>query len=150
MISLAQLQSFADRSIAYINEETIHINDTALLVPDDKLAVKRLKDKSGIVMMVRFPQTDTKISSYDNFSEENLMLIYIIEAWSDGNFTEQEETDRFDYLQSLMKLAKTYIMDNHNLMRADIEKGFRTEFEYQQFGNWNGVSVSFSLKDYEL
>lgn len=150
MISLEALQTFANQCIASINEGANRMNETALLVPDEKMAVKRLKDRSGIVMMCRFPQTDAKIASYDNFSEENLMLIYIIEAWSDGNYTEQEETARFDYLQALMKEAKTYIMDNHNQMRTDIEKAFRTEFEYQQFGNWNGVSISFSLKDYEL
>ncbi|MDD2799347.1 MAG: hypothetical protein PHV20_12210 [Bacteroidales bacterium] len=154
MIPIQLFKNTIRQCILTINAELQNgepiVNLEPIFCVDEKHAVKALKDSPGIIILCKLASSDTKVGMIDNYSEENEQLIYVIEKWSDGAFTNQEQEDRYEYLQSLMSKVKTYLLEHFSAMRAELATPFHTEYEYQQFGSFYGLSTSFSLKDFEL
>lgn len=118
--------------------------------------LKKLNGLNGIVLGVKMPDTDGKIDSVDNYSEDNNMLVFVLEKIADGILTKEMELQHYAKLQMVMKLVKEYFLESgmNALMPDDeqptLSKPFRTEWEFNQFGGFNGLSVSFDLEDFSL
>ncbi|NLB17559.1 MAG: hypothetical protein GX825_02205, partial [Syntrophomonadaceae bacterium] len=126
-----------------------------IVSPTEKHLVNKLKDKPGVILAFRMPSADTDIVSGDNYGEINKMLFYIIEKVDPGSQSDEQELDHYNQLQLITSAFKLKLLDRlmgNDFCRTDNElaKAFHTEYEYQEFGGWNGLSVSFDIKDYEL
>lgn len=128
---------------------------SVIVSPTEKHLVNKLKDKAGVVMGIKMPSIDSEIVDADNYSEVNKMLFYVIAKIDPGMQTDDAEIDHYNAMQRLTSLIKNKLTDR--LMGrefcnddAELARGFHTEFEYQEFGGWNGLSVSFDIKDYDL
>jgi hypothetical protein len=153
MITLNALTELSADCMAEVNVLlTDDIIAGAVLCIDEKHAVKRLNELPGIQLLVKFPSSDTNQRDESNYSESNQMLIYVIECWEAGRYSQQEELDRFNIIQEIMRKVKEYFLNNLRKLNCQlqVDKPFRTEFEYMQFGSWNGLSIAFSVKDYDL
>lgn len=118
--------------------------------------MKKISGLNGIILGVKMPDTDGKIDSVDNYSEDNNMLLFVLEKIADGSLSKETELQHYAKLQRIMKLVKEYCLESgmNALMPDDeqptISKAFRTEWEFNQFGGFNGLSTSFNLEDWSL
>ena len=84
-------------------------------------------------------------------------LIFLLEKVEIGKVKDATEREHYAKMQSIMALVKEWFL-NHGLNNDGAEsdgtetlgKPFRTEWEYQIYGNFNGLSIGFDLKDFSL
>lgn len=123
--------------------------------PTESHLVKKLGDKAGVSLAFRMPLADSVITDEDNYGEVNKLLFYLIEKVDPGTMNNDQELDHYNMMQRLTSMFKLRLMNRlmgNDFCRTDNEmaRGFHTEFEYQEFGGWNGLSVSFDIKDFNL
>lgn len=123
--------------------------------PTESHLVKKLGDKTGVSLAFRMPSADSVIVDGDNYGELNKLLFFLIEKVDPGSMSDDQELDHYNMMQRLTSMFKLRLMDRlmgNDFCRTDNEmaRGFHTEFEYQEFGGWNGLSVSFDVKDFNL
>ena len=140
---------------AVTGSNTGKLIDTIIISPTETHLIKKIKESTGIVLAVQLAQSDTEAESVDNYSENDNELFFILEKTDPSAFTDQNEQYHYAKLQLVMKLVKEYILSrglNGNACGGDetISKPFHTEWEYSAFGGFNGLSVSFNLKNFEL
>ena len=129
--------------------------DHILISPTESHLIKRLSDKKGIVLAVKMPDADANVEDSDNYSEMNHQLFFLLEKIDPGTHNDTVETAHYAKMQAIMKLVKEYALD-HGLSSITrdgdelLAKPFHTEWEYQVYGGFNGISVSFDLQDFEL
>jgi len=129
--------------------------DTIIISPTESHLIKKIKEATGIVLAVQLAQSDTEAESVDNYSENDNELFFILEKVDPAQFTEQNEQYHYAKLQLVIKLVKEYILSrgmNGNMCGGDetISKPFHTEWEYSIFGGFNGLSISFNLRNFNL
>jgi len=118
-------------------------------------AQKKIADKKGIVLVSKMAPADSDIQSIDDYSENNHCLIFILEKVEPGKVKDATEREHYAKMQDLMSLVKEWFL-NHGLNSSEndgietLGKPFRTEWEYQIYGNFNGLSIGFDLKDFSL
>lgn len=160
MIGIKELKNTFSELAAEVNSE---LDDdmkrcmvkSIIVSPSESHLVKKLKDRAGVILAFRMPSADSDIENEDNYSEINKMLFYVIEKIDPGKFSDDQELDHYNMLQRLTSLFKLKLMDRlmgNDFCRSDNElaKAFHTEFEYQEFGGWNGLSVSFDIRNFDL
>lgn len=160
MIAIKELRNTFSELAAEVNSE---LDDDmkafrvkqVIVSPTESHLVKKLKDKAGVALALRMPSADSHIMDGDNYGEINKMLFFVIEKVDPGTHSDEQELDHYNAMQRLTSMFKLKLMDRlmgNDFCRTDNElaKAFHTEFEYQEFGGWNGLSVSFDIKDYEL
>jgi len=128
-----------------------------VISPTELHLTKKISDKKGIVLAVKMADSDMQLDSIDAYSEMNHNLWFIIEKNGPGSQTESQELKSYATYQKIMSCIKDYIMQrgqNGNVCGGDETisetKPFRTEWEYQVYGGFNGISVSFDLQDFGL
>jgi len=126
-----------------------------LLSPTESHIIKKLSDRKGICLAVKMADSDSNIGSVDNYSEQNHQLFFILEKCGPGDFTDQTEREHYAKMQYITRLVKEYLL-NHGLNGIDcggdetLSKPFHTEWEYQIYGGFNGLSISCDIEDFRL
>lgn len=117
--------------------------------PKEEHLVKKLKDKEGIILCGSFPTCDTTLENSDHIEANNECLIYLLEKVTAGSKTDAQEMDHYAYLQSLMNGVIHVLIENNYSCEHQVEipKQIRTEWEYNVYGGFNGLSIGFDLKD---
>jgi len=156
MIKLKNFKAFLSDMLAQVNAQIAELEPAiapigiAIVSVSEAHAIKRLKDAPGVVLLAKLYDTDTRTDgSNDNYAEINHMLIYVMLKMSASEFSNEQEDDKYAELQQTMSLVKEYIMER-KMCDARLDKAFRTEWEYNVFGGYNGLSITFDLKDYSL
>lgn len=162
MINIIRFKEFLAELKAEVNSALI-ANDAdfagqigdVILSPTESHLIKKIKDKSGIVLAVKMADSDTEIDSVDNFSEHDHELLFILEKIDPASQSDDVEAETYAKLQTIMAEVKANIMDKglNGTICGDEEKlskPFKTEWEYQVFGGFNGLSVSFDLQNFRL
>ncbi len=129
--------------------------DELVVSPTETHLVKKIGDKRGIILGVKMPDADTELISSDNYSDNNHCLFFLIEKIDPGKHDDFIERWHYSKMQNIMKLIKDWLLQrglNGKVCGGDetISKPFHTEWEYQIFGGFNGLSISFDLKDFSL
>jgi len=131
--------------------------DKIVIASTESNLVKKIKDLSGVILALKMPDADTEMESVDNYWEMNHQLLFLLEKVNDGQLTPDSETFHYAKIQYIMKLVKEYMLscglNGWSLSESNDEtlaKPFHAEWEYNQFGGFNGMSVSFDLKDFSL
>ena len=131
--------------------------DHIVIAATESNLVKKIKDLDGVILALKMPDTDTEMESVDNYWEMNHQLLFLLEKINDGQLKPDSETFHYAKIQYIMKLVKEYMLscglNGWSLSESNDEtlaKPFHAEWEYNQFGGFNGMSVSFDLKDFSL
>ena len=148
---LDQLHEDVNLELAPLDLSISHVVITAT----DSQVVKKVSGKSGVILVAKMPPSTAEIRTVDDYSEDNQCLIFVLEKQEPSNATDQKELEHYDKVQRIMRKVKEWIL-NHGLHDGSddetetLSKPFRTEWEYQVYGNFNGLSLGFDLKDFEL
>lgn len=129
--------------------------DHIILSPTESHIIKKLSDKKGICLAVKMADADSVIESADNYSEQNHQLFFVLEKCNPGDFTDQTEREHYQKMQLIMRLVKEYMkrigLNGINCGGDEtLSKPFHTEWEYQTYGGFNGLSTGFDLQDFAL
>ena len=131
--------------------------DHIVIAATESNLVKKIKDLDGVILALKMPDTDTEMESVDNYWEMNHQLLFLLEKINDGQLKPDSETFHYAKIQYIMKLVKEYMLscglNGWSLSESNDEtlaKPFHAEWEYNQFGGFNGMSISFDLKDFSL
>lgn len=143
------------RSEVNSSSEVEKLIEHIIVSPTEKHLTNKLKDKSDLILAVKMPDSDTDAINADNYGEVNHNLFYLVEKVDPGKMTDNDELNHFSAIQKTMTLVKEWLFKrglNGNVCGGDetVSKPFRTEWEYQTFGGFNGLSISFDLKDFSL
>jgi hypothetical protein len=153
---------FIQRFNEMLLEVVAEVNTTAgkrigkvILSPTEQRLVKKLDNVSGLALAVKMPDVDSDIQTIDDYSENNHCLMFLLEKVDPGKFSESEELAHYAAIQKVMQRFKELILErglNGNACGGEetLSKAFRTEWEYQIYGGFNGMSLSFDLQDFQL
>lgn len=162
MINLVRFQEFIAEMKAVVNtrlvEELPGLKkkiDHVHISPTESHLIKKIANKSGVILAVKLAEADSEIESIDSYSEMNHELWFVLEKVDPGIMTDAKELTHYAELQQIMRVVKEYVMEQGltgNVFGGDetLAKPFHTEWEYQAFGGFNGLSTSFDLQDFEL
>lgn len=128
---------------------TAQINSVVLAVREGHM-IRKLKDRRGIMLCANYPDAVVH-GAADAFSTDNQMLLFLLEKVPSGQQSDEDELQHYAALQHLMNALKTELLDGQ-LMCDDsvrLRSDLTIEWEYDIFGGWNGLSVSFKLEDFE-
>ena len=112
-------------------------------------AVKKLKDKPGVWLVAKDPDALTT-GNEDDLTNSNEVLLFLIEKVPSGSQSESAEQLHYAKMQGLYGLLRAEILSGRHFckdMRAGSE--LKEEWEYDIFGGFNGISVSFNLDTYD-
>lgn len=129
--------------------EELKVDGVAMAVHEGHL-IRKLKDRRGVWLCARFPDGQVN-GGADAFSTDNEVLLYLVEKVPSGQHSDEEELTHYAGLQGLMDLLRERLWDG-NLLCDDsvrVRGGLKIEWEYDVFGGWNGLSVSFKLEDFD-
>nr|DAQ67514.1 MAG TPA: hypothetical protein [Caudoviricetes sp.] len=123
--------------------------DGVVIAVSEKHLVKKLKDKDGLVLCSNYPDS-TSTGGKDNYSEQNSMLLFLLEKVPSGQETDEDELLHYATIQRVMQLLKTRLREM-DFTCGDISgaENITTEWEYDVFGGWNGLSIGLKLNDYD-
>jgi hypothetical protein len=143
--------------------ELVNSAKTAAKIDDDitiRLAVTEtqlvnlLKDKAGIVVAGNIPGAEISKSSW--FQSEGECLLMVLEKMPEDYQGTESEFESYSKLQQLMieivRLLTNYDgFDNFcDKGEVDYSRPLVVEWEYNTYGGFNGLSVTFKLKDKEV
>lgn len=116
--------------------------------------VNLLKDKAGIVVAGNIPGAEISKSSW--FQSEGECLLMVLEKMPEDYQGTESEFESYSKLQQLMieivRLLTNYDgFDNFcDKGEVDYSRPLVVEWEYNTYGGFNGLSVTFKLKDKEV
>ena len=132
---------------ANCEEETVP--KTRLAVTESQL-INMLKDMSGIVVAGNIPGSDIHDSGY--YWSDGECLLMVLEKWPADKQGSQWEYDEFARIQRLMA-AMVRLLTGEDFQQfcdqgeLDATRPLTVEWEYNSYGGFNGMSVTFRLKD---
>ncbi|MDR2684326.1 MAG: hypothetical protein LBB53_02960 [Prevotellaceae bacterium] len=130
------------------NEINTTIFDEVIFVVDEKMAVNRLKDNSGFILLVAYPAID-RIGSQDNPSYEHDISIWSIKKARTGGVTFEQEDNEYNVLQ--LKLKEFIAAIEHQVehgcsfFRKVQFDTFAIDPVYRVFGGFNGWYMNFKM-----
>lgn len=142
---VSELVNSAKKAAKIDNDITIR-----LAVTETQL-VNLLKDKAGIVVAGNIPGAEISKSSW--FQSEGECLLMVLEKMPEDYQGTESEFESYSKLQQLMieivRLLTNYDgFDNFcNKGEVDYSRPLVVEWEYNTYGGFNGLSVTFKLKD---
>lgn len=154
MIPLKDYQQFVAELVAKASELCeVHVDKIRLAVSESQL-VTLLKDQPGVVVAGNIPGMELSHPTGFWLSEGECLLA-VLERMPDdyqGTWREYEEYAR---LQRLMdQIVRLLIGEDFQEFcdkgEVDFSRPLNVEWEYNQYGGMNGLSVTFRLKDRQL
>ena len=121
-----------------------------ILAAEETHMTKRLGDSSEIMLCASFPDTEKEVINSDTYSEGNRLLLFVLQKVNAGQFTSDQELRHYASLQMVMEKVKEIIIQTEpDCGLFDFEGKIRTEWEYNSFGGFNGLSISLIVTDYD-
>ncbi len=128
--------------------EDVKVDGVVLAVHEGHI-IRKLRDRRGIWLCAKYPDAQVN-GGADTFSTDNQVLLFLLEKVPSGQHSDEEELAHYASLQTLMDSLKAELLDGR-LMCDDsvrLTSSLTIEWEYDIFGGWNGLSVSFKLEDF--
>ena len=109
----------------------------------------KLRDQAGFFLCANFPDAESK-GNADNYKEDNRLLLFLLEKVPAGDETDEAEITHYARMQNVMRILKDEIRDM-DFVCGEISGGedINTEWEYDVFGGFNGLSIGLKLTDYD-
>lgn len=154
MIPLKDYQQFVAELVAKASELCeVHVDKIRLAVSESQL-VTLLKDQPGVVVAGNIPGMELS-HPVSFWLSEGECLLAVLERMPDDYQGTQRETDEYARLQRLMnQIVRLLIGEDFQEFcdkgEVDFSRPLNVEWEYNQYGGMNGLSVTFRLKDRQL
>lgn len=151
MIPIKDYQQFVAELVAKASELCeVRVDKIRLAVSESQL-VTLLKDQAGIVVAGNIPGMELSYPASFWLSEGECLLA-VLERMPDDYQGTSHETDEYARLQRLMnQIVRLLIGEDFQEFcdkgEVDFTRPLNVEWEYNQYGGFNGLSVSFRLKD---
>lgn len=128
----------------------VAVEKIRLAVTESQL-VTLLKDQSGVIVCGNIPGMELSYPTGFWLSEGECLLM-VLERMPDDLQGTQSETDEYARLQQLMQqIVRLLIGEDFQEFcdkgEVDFSRPLTVEWEYNQYGGFNGLSVTFRLKD---
>lgn len=155
MISINDYRQFVSELVNSAKTKAEIDDDiTIRLAVTESQLVNLLKDKAGIVVAGNIPGAEISKSSW--FQSEGECLIMVLKKMPEDLQGTEAEFENYAKLQQLMiEIVKLLI--NYDGFDSFCDKGevdysrpLMVEWEYNTYGGFNGLSVTFKLKDKEV
>lgn len=123
--------------------------DGVIVAVSDRHLTKKLKDRTGFLLCSNFPDAESK-GIPDNYREDNRLLLFLLEKVPAGDETDEEEITHYARMQAVMQILKSEIR-SMDFVCEEIAGGneISTEWEYDVFGGYNGLSIGLKLTNYD-
>ena len=120
-----------------------------VIAVSDKHLVKKLKDKAGLMLCANYPDAESK-GMADNYQEKNGLLLFLLEKVASGSEDDGDELLHYGKIQQVMQVMKEELR-TMNFVCGEISGAddMNTEWEYDVFGGFNGLSIGLKLADYD-
>lgn len=156
MIPINNYRQFVVELINYACQ-TLEIEDapTIRLAVTESQLINLLKDQDGIVVAGNIPGSDISRSS-GWFQSDGECLLMVLEKMPEDEQGLETEFDRYATLQSLMTEIVKLLINIDGFDRfcdkstVDYSRPLTIEWEYNTYGGFNGLSVTFRLKDKDV
>ncbi len=116
-----------------------------VLVASEKHLVRKLNDKTGIQIAVTIPSADPDTSDEDNFGENNIFWMFILEKVDPGSMSDADEVEHYQKTQDTLTSVKKWLHDQKLKCNPFLEhlnlQSLHSDPEYQ-VGGWNGWSMN--------
>lgn len=127
--------------------------DSSCFVVSEKHLQKKMKDYDGVILASAYPSAESLPGDLDNCGKDIIGLIYVIQKVSPGNEDEKEELATYEKLQqALLDVEKKFKEDcaaGDKVMSFLEPDSIQIDPSYQDFGGYNGWSMTFKLAWYE-
>lgn len=149
MINILRYREILAELKARINARTETHIDGVIIAVSDKHLTKKLRDQTGLFLCSNYPDAESK-GETDNYRENNRLLLFLLEKVAAGDETEEEEMTHYARIQEVMQVLKEEIREM-DFVCGEISTGkdISTEWEYDVFGGFNGLSIGLNLTDYD-
>lgn len=151
MIDIKRFREWLFELKESVNEQAkdAMIEGIALAVREGHI-IRKLRDRRGIILCAKFPDATVK-GDADNFTNDNDIVLFLLEKVSSGQLNDEDELSHYAALQQLMVSLRDYLMSNPFVCDNEMQvtTDLNIEWEYDIFGGWNGLSIGFKLRDYE-
>ncbi|WP_321424861.1 hypothetical protein [uncultured Bacteroides sp.] len=125
------------------------IDKCVLAVKEDHLQ-KKITDMPGVVLCANFPDAEMQREHADKYSEDNIILLMLLEKVNAGEQTEEQELQHYAKMQTIIQKIKEIIGQRYfNCDELRTGHKIRTEWEYNVYGGFNGLSIALTLEDYD-
>ena len=151
MIPIKDYQQFIAELTAKASELSgVDVDRIRLAVTESQL-ITLLKDQQGVVVCGNIPGMDLSYPASFWLSEGECLLM-VLERMPDDLQGTHREFDEYARLQQLMQqIVRLLIGEDFQQFcdrgEVDFSRPLTVEWEYNQYGGFNGLSVTFRLKD---
>ena len=125
--------------------------DSYILAATEESLIKKIKDKSGIILAAVIPSADPDSESVDNIKENNISYLFIISKLDSSSKTPEAELTLYEQTQDAINLVKKQILADKNdyanypfLYELD-PNTIHTDPENNIFGGYDGWSISLEF-----
>jgi len=135
-----------------IKDSISEINEVVLAVTEKHL-IKKLKDKSGVVLCAIHPSYGSNSDDIDNKRDMNIIMFFLIENIETSNVTETNEVLHYKKMQLIAKAIRTKITEDSRICNHIFKLlklgSINIDTVYSEFGKYNGYSIMFSVDNIE-
>lgn len=123
--------------------------DGVAIAVSEKHLVKKLRDTAGLMLCANYPDA-VSVGGGDLYTEHNALLLFLLEKVPSGKETDEEELLHYARIQRVMQLLKAELR-GLDFVCGEVAgaENMTTEWEYDVYGGWNGMSVGLKLSDYD-
>lgn len=136
--------------ISHLKSAVAGIDSYVLAATEDQL-IKKIKDKTGIILAAVIPSADPDSVSVDNIRETNITFLFILKKYDPSGITDVTEINNYEETQNMLSLVKNQIFaDKENftsypfLYELD-PNSIHTDPEFNVFGGYSGWSISLEF-----
>ncbi len=132
-----------------VNDKQKDAIDSVVLAVREGHMTKKLRERQGVVLCSNYPDAHLQGSAH-NYSDSNKIYLFVLEKVPSGKETDEEELQHYGRLQEIMRLLRDALLTNDTVCgEIKTDEDITTEWEYDIFGGWNGLSIGLTLHDYE-
>lgn len=148
MIDIIRYREYLIELQRAVNEQSEKKIDEIVMATKEGHLTKKLKDKAGLILCANYPDSSYKGNS-DSYIEKNQVLFFLLEKVASGSEDNDAEIQHYAEIQRVMHLLKAELQQNSSCAKIDADEDMITEWEYDIFGGYNGLSLGVKLKDYD-
>lgn len=149
MLEIRRYREMIAEIAASVNRVANNTIGASIVAVSEKHLVKKLKDRTGLVLCANYPDATAR-GERDNVKEENDVVLFLLEKVASGQDSDEEELQRFARIQETMAVMKDVIRGERFFCgEIDVRAEMKTEWEYDIFGGWMGMSLGIKILDYD-
>jgi hypothetical protein len=148
MIDIIRYREYLIELQHAVNEQSEKKIDEIVMATKEGHLTKKLKDKAGLLLCANYPDSSFK-GNADTHTEKNQVLFFLLEKVSSGSEDNEAEIQHYAEIQRVMQILKDELQQRSPCGSIDADEDMITEWEYDIFGGYNGLSLGAKLKDYD-